>query len=433
MRVWIKRIALGVVLLILIAFAMVGVLTVTRGTPVEYVIAKDDPGGPPSTDTPLFEQTIQLNTGVAIQAGNAVQVLQNGDGTYPLLWRDIRSCGSTVTVQMYFAKPGIVADSLAAVLSACAKRKVRVLLLLDSFGSQSLTKEWVLRLQRDGVEVQWLRRLRWYALHTAPERSHARVVVVDGRVGYTGGFGLADYWLGGGHAVGEWRETNVRFEGPAVAQLQAAFAVAWAEASGELLTGERFYPPVAFDTMGTVHAGLFHAVPSTGSTPAERFLALTIAGARRTLYITNAYFVPDDDFRNMLTRAAKRGVDVRVLTTGEKTDVQTTWMAGRWRYPELLRAGVRLYEYQPTNMHAKTISVDGVWGSVGSMNFDNRSLAFNNETTLLVLDRRVVTGMDSMFVNDLKSSHEVTLAEVDRWPWWQRARSAVSDMLERVL
>jgi cardiolipin synthase len=135
----------------------------------------------------------------------------------------------------------------------------------------------------------------------------------------------------------------------------------------------------------------------------------------------------------MLTRAAKRGVDVRVLTTGEKTDVQTTWMAGRWRYPELLRAGVRLYEYQPTNMHAKTISVDGVWGSVGSMNFDNRSLAFNNETTLLVLDRRVVTGMDSMFVNDLKSSHEVTLAEVDRWPWWQRARSAVSDMLERVL
>jgi cardiolipin synthase len=432
-KVWLKRIALLAVGLVVLAFAMVGALTVTRGTPVEYVIAKGDPRGPPGTETTLFERTIELNTGMSIEAGNVVQVLQNGDATYPALWRDIKSCKSTVTVQMYFSKPGVVADSMGDALRTCAQRKVRVLLLLDGFGSQDLQKTWVEGLRRAGVEVAKLRQLRWYSLHTATERSHARVVVVDGRVGYTGGFGLADYWLGGGTAPDEWRETNVRFEGPAVAQLQAAFAVAWAEATGELLTGETFYPPIAFDTVGTVHAGLFHAVPSTGSTPAERFLALTIAGARRTLYITNAYFVPDDDFRGLLERAAKRGVDVRVLTTGRRTDVQTTLWAGRWRYPELLRAGVRIYEYQPANMHAKTISVDGIWGSVGSMNFDNRSLAFNNETTLLILDRRVVSGMDSMFVNDLRSSPEVTLAQVERWPWWQRARSALSDMLERVL
>jgi cardiolipin synthase len=428
-----KRIALGVIVLAILLFALIGVLTMTRGTPVEYVIAKGDPRGPPSIDDPLFERTIELNTGVHIEPGNGVQVLQNGDGTYPLLWRDIRSCQHTVTVQMYFSKPGKVADSLASVLGDCARRGARVLLLLDGFGSQSLSKQWREGLRHAGVEVALLRKLRWYTLHMVNERSHARVVVVDGRVGYTGGFGLADYWLGGGHKPDEWRETNVRFEGPAVAQLQAAFAVAWAEATGELLTGDAFYPPVAFDTAGSVHAALFHAVPTTGSTPAERFYALTIAGARRSLYISNAYFVPDDDFRRLLEHAAKRGVDVRVLTTGPNTDVHTTLWAGQYRYAELLKAGVRIYEYQPANMHAKTLSADGVWGSVGSMNFDNRSLAFNNETTLLIFDRRIVTGMDSMFVNDLKSAHEVTLAEVEHWSVWRRMRSAMSDMLERVL
>lgn len=433
MKTWIKRIATVVVVAIVLLFAVIGVLSVTRGTPVERVLAKGDPTGAPTPDDSLFGRTIELNTGADLEPGNAVQVLQNGDGTYPRLWADIRSCRRTVTVQMYFAKPGAVADTMSAVLRACARRGVRVLLLLDGFGAQSLSDEWRDSLRAAKVEVAELRKLRWYSLHTAAERSHARVVVVDGRVGYTGGFGLADYWLGNGRKPDEWRETNVRFEGPAVAALQAAFGAAWAEAKGELLTGDTFYPPIAFDTNGTVRAALFHAVPSTGSTPAERFLALTIAGARRTLYITNAYFVPDDDFRNLLTRAARRGVDVRVLTTGPQTDVTTTLWAGRWRYAELLQAGVRVYEYQPANMHAKTITTDGVWGSVGSMNFDNRSLAFNNETTLLVLDRRIVSGMDSMFLADLPLAHEMTLDEVRRWPWWQRARAAASNTLSRLL
>jgi cardiolipin synthase len=301
------------------------------------------------------------------------------------------------------------------------------------------------------------------------------VVVVDGRVGYTGGFGLADYWLGAGRKPEEWRETNVRFEGPAVAQLQAAFATTWAEATGELLTGGAFYPDAAFDPVtadsvspvgvrylpkrtgpgsgaaaldpppddaptvaraaaaGTARAGLFHAVPSQGSTPAERLYALTIAGARRRLYITNAYFVPDDDFRRMLVAAARRGVDVRVLTTGPLTDVHTTRAAGRFRYQELVDGGVRIYEYQPSNMHAKTISVDGVWGSVGSMNFDNRSLAFNDETTLLVLDPTVVGGMERMFLDDLRFSHEITRAELARRRWWEKARDGAAAMLQRVL
>jgi cardiolipin synthase len=224
------------------ALALIGLLSATRGTPVEYVMARGDPRGPPAPGELLFTRTLELYTGVTLHAGNRVQVLENGDGTYPLLWRDLRSCRQTVTVQMYFAKPGAVADTMAAILGDCARRGVRVLLLLDGFGAQTLQRQWAEGVRRSGVEVAWLRQMRWYALHEVFERSHARVVVVDGRVGYTGGFGLADYWLGAGRKPDEWRETNVRFEGPAVAQLQEAFATTWAEATGELLTGVAVYP-----------------------------------------------------------------------------------------------------------------------------------------------------------------------------------------------
>jgi cardiolipin synthase len=432
-RTVVKRLAFIALMTALVLLALIGVLTVTRGTPVEYVIARGDPAGPPAVGDSLFQRIIALNIGTDVEPGNRVQVLYNGHGTYPLLWRDLRSCRQTVTVQMYFAKPGAVADTMAEVLRECARRKVRVLVLLDAFGAQSLANEWVKPLRAAGVEVAFLRQLRWYSLHKAAERSHSRVVVVDGHVGYTGGFGLADYWLGGGLKPDEWRETNIRFEGPAVSQLQAAFATTWAEATGELLTGRAFYPPVSFAREGTVRAGLFHAMPTSGSTPAERYLALTIAGAKRRLYIANAYFVPDDDFRRLLMQAAKRGVDVRVLTTGPETDVQSVWWAGRWRYEELLRGGVRIWEYQPANMHAKTLSADGVWGTVGSMNFDNRSLAFNDETTLLLLDSGVVGAMDAAFLADLTHAREITAEEMHERPLWQHVRDALAATMQRLL
>jgi cardiolipin synthase len=310
---------------------------------------------------------------------------------------------------------------------------VRVLLLLDAFGSQDLAGDWSDNLKRAGVEVAWLRSLHWYTLHRAATRSHVRVVVVDGRVGYTGGFGLADYWLGSGHAENEWRESNARFEGPTVAQLQATFASGWAEATGELITGDVFFPPEAFAEVGPVRAALLHSVPTAGSTSAERFLALSISGARRTLYISNSYFVPDDDFRDLLVRAAKRGVDVRVLTAGDKSDVKTTLYAGRARYPELIKGGVRVYEYQPAMMHAKTFVVDGVWSTVGSLNFDNRSLVFNNESNIVALDERVGATLDSLFMDDLRYSKEIKLDEFSRRSWVEQLLEWGANTLQRVL
>jgi cardiolipin synthase A/B len=252
-------------------------------------------------------------------------------------------------------------------------------------------------------------------------------------VAYTGGFGLADYGLGDGQTEDQWRDSNARFEGPAVAQLQATFASGWAEATGELITGDVFFPPASFAEVGTVSAGVLHSVPTIGSTPAERFLALSISAARRTLYISNSYFVPDDDFRSLLIRAAKRGVDVRVLTAGDKSDVKTTVYAGRARYPELLKGGVRIYEYQPTMMHAKTFVVDGLWSSVGSLNFDNRSLVFNNESNIAALDETVGANLDSLFMSDLRHSKEIKLPEFEQRSWAEKMLEWGANAFQRVL
>jgi cardiolipin synthase len=426
-----KRLSVVLVVLVILAFALIGVLTVTRGSPVRQVLAVGDDQLPSVRDS-LFARTLELFAGMQLEPGNKLEVLANG-ATYPRLWADIRSARQTLTVQMYFSKPGAVADSMARYLADRARAKVRVLLLLDAFGSQGLRGAWVDNLKKAGVEVAWLRPLRWYTLHKAAQRSHVRAVVVDGRVGYTGGFGLADYWLGNGRSEDQWRESNARFEGPSVAQLQATFASGWAEATGELITGDVFFPPASFVEPGAVAAGVLHSVPTIGSTPAERFLALSITGARRSLYISNSYFVPDDDFRELLVRAAKRGVDVRVLTAGERSDVKTTLYAGRARYPELLKGGVRVYEYQPTMMHAKTFVVDGVWSTVGSLNFDNRSLVFNNESNIVALNEQVGATLDSLFMSDLEYSKEIKLAEFERRSWTEKLLEWGANALQRVL
>ena len=428
-----KPLAKTIGIILVAILSLIGLLSLTRGTPLRRVIYGARAKAPQVSDS-SFRDLMTLFSGVQLEPGNAVEQFLNGDGTYPRLWADLRSAQRTITVQMYFSQPGAVADTMAAVLSERARSGVRVLLLLDAFGSQTLKKSWADNLVKAGVELAILRKLKWYSIHNAADRSHVRVVTVDGRVGYTGGFGLADYWLGNGHTKDQWRESNVRFEGPAVMELQAAFAAAWVESTGELLVDEKFFPRRTFHTpVGATTAGLMFTSNTTGSTAAERFLALTIAGAARTLYVANSYFVPDDDFRDLLIAAVVRGVDVRVLTVSKESDVLTTWYAGRARYESLLRGGVRIYEYQPTMMHAKTIVADGIWGSIGSMNFDNRSLAFNNESNLVVWDRAFGALMDSTYFDDLRYSREIKLQEFKRRPMAARLVELGASVLSRLL
>ncbi len=428
-----KYAALTILVVLAIVMILIGMLSVTRDQTVQQVIAEGDQEGPPAVTDSLFARSLELFTGTHLEPGNTVELLNNGDQTYPRLWADIASAQRTLTVQMYYSQPGAVADTMSKYMIDRVKAKVRVLLLMDAFGSQPLKGEWVDNLRKNGVEVAWLRPLKWYTLHKAAQRSHVRVVVVDGRIGYTGGFGLADYWLGDGRHDGQWRESNVRFSGPSVAALQAAFAAGWAETTGELITGDMFFPHVTFHEPGNVVAGLMHAVPSIGSTIAERFLALSIAGARKKIYIANSYFVPGESFMQLLLKAAKRGADVRVLTVGDKTDIKSTLYAGRSYYEKLLEGGVRIYEYKPTMMHSKTILIDDVWSAVGSMNFDNRSFTFNNESMLVVLDKDVAVQMDSTFMEDLKYSDEIKLDTFRKRPLKGRIFEWGAQKLRRVL
>jgi cardiolipin synthase len=425
----------ALITLLLSALALIGLRYLTRGTPVAAVSGADGNRGLPKTDDEFFCRTIELLTHADLALGNDATLCLNGEGTYDRLFQDLDCARETITLQLYYCQPGKLADRFAEVLRAKAKAGVRVLFLLDAFGSAKLEPEYLESLGSSGVEVAKFRPVRWYALEKAYARSHIRVVVIDGRVAYTGGFGMDDKWLGDGQHEGQWRETNVRFTGPAVLQLQATFAAGWAEATGELLTGAQLFPPSGDDTDDprSMRAAVIHTAPTIGSTAAERLLALSIVAARRSLYITNSYFVPDDDFTRLLGEAAQRGVDVRILTPGRRNDVKSVWYAGRARYEELLTQGVRIFWYQPAMMHAKTFVVDGCWSSVGTMNFDNRSLAFNDESNLLVLDDRFGSALREVFLDDLARATEVTLEAFRRRPFHERVLEWGASRLARTL
>ena len=423
----------GIAGFFVLILAIIGLRYITRGTPVAQVSGVDRNNELPQTDNELFQNSIELLTGTSLSCGNHAELCLNGDGTYDRLFEDIAAAQDTLTLQMYYCQPGRVADRFGDAMRERARAGVRVMFLLDAFGSAKLTEEYLDSLKQAGVEVAKFRPVNWFALEKAYARSHIRVVVIDGRIGYTGGFGMDDKWLGNGRSKEEWRDTNVRFTGPAVNQLQATFATGWAEATGELLTGDVLFPPPPDESHERMKATLLHTAPTIGSTAAERLLALSIAAARHTLYITNSYFVPDDDFVRLLRQAAGRGVDVRILSPGAMNDVKSTWYAGRAQYERLLEGGVRIYWYQPAMMHAKSFVVDGCWSSIGTMNFDNRSLAFNDESNLLVLDDEFGATVRDTFLDDLTRSKEVTLQEFRRRPRKERVYEWVASRVARML
>ena len=423
----VSRWALRVVVL---GLALIGFLHVTRGTAVRHVRGVAADGAAISVREPEFPLMATMATGAWLAAGNRVEVMQNGDGTFPRLWEDLRAAKRSITLQLYYGAPGRMADTLREILRERAQAGVRVLVLYDAFGTVDLPADHREALRAAGIVVEPFRPLRLSTLHLAQNRSHVRGIVIDGRVGWTGGFGIDDKWLGDGRSNGSWRETNVRFEGPAVRQLQAAFAAAWVEATGVMFTGRA---TVETQPDAASAAGLLYTAPTLGSTAAERFFALSIAAARKTLYITNSYFAPDRNFVELLAAAAQRGVDVRILTAGSRTDVNIVRLAGRAWYETLLGSGVRIYEWQPTTLHAKTFVVDGEWSTVGSMNFDNRSMALNDEATLMVLDQKVGDEMNQIFLDDLLQAQEITLGVFRGRSWLQRVAERGANWLTRLL
>ena len=426
-------VGIALVAVVLTVIVLIGVLDVVRGTPVHDVLADESHKDCPAIDDPSFAEVMQLLTSTPMKRGHEVEIFINGDQTYSRLWADLRAAKSSITLQLYYCNKGRMADELKEILLERARAGVQIHFLYDSFGT-SLKKEYFESLIAAGVHCEKFRPFSWRAMQKVQHRAHIRVIVVDGKVGYTGGFGIDDKWYGNGRTKDQWRDSNVRFTGPAVRQLQATFIVCWAETTGHLLTGDLFFPDAGRESSdGGALAGLLHASPTIGSTPAERLFALSMAAARQRLYLTNSYFVPDRAFRNLLCAAAKRGVDVRILTVSKATDVKSTWYAGRARYEDLLSAGVRIYEYQPVMMHAKTIVVDGQWSSCGSMNADNRSMSFNEESNLVVFDRDVAGRLEKIFLDDLDYSLEIVLPQFRTRGFLERVSEHACHLVWRVL
>ncbi len=392
-------------------FAVVALTFFTRGTPVERLRVLEHDGDWLPVAESRFCQTFATLTDTTIHAHNRIDLLPNGDGVYPRLWEALESAQDLITWHVFWFKPGRLADRLADVLVDRARAGVTVLFLYDYVGSMGIPEEYYQRLREAGVEVQAFRKPHWKRLYKFQQRMHVRAVVIDGRVGFTGGFAIADEWDGDGRHPDQWRDTSVRVEGPIVRQLQTAFASNWAEACGELIVGKRVFPPDG-DPPGNTTAGLLFDAPSLGSTNAERFFILSIGGATERLYITNPYFVPNQHFRTALIEAVRRGVDVRVLTPGTNNDRMSTYHAGRAAYEELIEGGVRIYHYRPTMVHAKTLVADGVWSAVGTINFDNRSMVLNDEVAVVMHDRSCGEALEALFLEDLEYADEVSLEEV---------------------
>jgi cardiolipin synthase len=360
----------------------------------------------------MFVRSLHGAAGEPLSRGNGVALFQNGDEIFPAMLEAIHGSRSTIHFATYVYWAGAVPRTFAAALAAAARRGVMVRVVLDSEGTAPMPHELVKQMRAAGCHVALFRRMRWFDWMKYNHRSHRRLLIVDGTVGFTGGVGIADEWSGHAESPAHWRDTHVRLTGPVVASLQGAFTDNWNQCTEELLLDARDYPPL--EPTGDVAVCAIVSTPANGASEAQRVMAACIAGATRTLHVSNAYFVPTRSFVDALCAASRRGVDVRVLVPGPYHDQKLVQRASRHCWRRLLEAGVRIHEYQPTMMHAKTLLADGELLIVGSINFDPRSFALNAEFGVVIVDRRIAAEAERVFVADLSRSSAVQLDAVVR-------------------
>lgn len=375
-----------------------------------------------------FLDTAAGLTGVAFVPGNRVEVLENGDTFYPAMLEAIAQAQVSVTMEQYIIWAGAMADQFAEALAERARSGVCVKVLLDAVGSSPIGERAMAVMKAAGCEIAWYNRIHWYTLERFNNRTHRKSLVVDGCVGFTGGAGIADHWRGTAAGRDEWRDTQVRLDGPAAAGLQTGFATNWLRTTGEVLQGEAYFPHVPAE--GSCEVQVINSSPGAGASGAQLAYYLAIVSARRRIDIANPYFVPDEVAVDALVEATARGVQVRVLVTGIHND---NWLARHNSvrlYGALLQGGVKLYEYTPRMLHQKVMIVDACWCSVGTCNFDNRSFAHNEETTVCLCDDALVAVLASAFDDDLASSREVRLEDWQRRGLLTRAQEMVASILQ---
>jgi cardiolipin synthase A/B len=357
--------------------------------------------------SPEFIETMAGAAGVPFVPGNALTVLNNGDRFYPAMLRDIELAEHSIVIEAYIYWAGEIGLTFAKALAAAAARGVRVKILLDAIGSASIGSEILAVLEQGGCHLAWYNPIRVTRLRRINNRTHRKSLVLDGRVGYTGGAGIADHWTGDAQDAEHWRDLQIRVEGPAVRPLQSGFAHNWLECTGELVTGPDFYPQP--EAAGSLSVQTIMSSPETGASAARVMYFLAISAARRTIDIANPYFVPDHVAIDLFRDAVARGVRVRVMVAGSSNDTRVTRLNSRRLYGALLEAGVQVLEYNRTMMHHKVMVVDGVWVTIGTANFDNRSFSHNEESNVCVCDQPLAAELTATFEQDAAVCEVVTL------------------------
>jgi cardiolipin synthase len=376
---------------------------------IEQTIARLYP-----TPDPQFTRAMGVLLGPPILDGNRFDVLVNGDEIFPAMLAAIRGARETISFESYIYWSGDVGKAFADALGERARAGVKVHLLLDWLGSSKLDANQLAQMEKAGVEVRRFHAPRWYQLARFNNRTHRKLLIVDGRVGFTGGVGIADEWSGNAQDPAHWRDTHFRAEGPVVAQMQAVFMDNWIKVTGKVLHGAEYFPAIA--SAGPSRGQMFSSSPEGGGESMHLMYLLAITAATRSIDLSSAYFVPDALTMKTLVEAARRGVKIRIITPGEHMDAETVRRASRAGWGDLLRAGVAIHEFQPTMFHCKVLVVDGLWVSVGSTNFDTRSFALNDEANLNVADADFAGRQLGIFEADLARSKVVTLEQWESRP-----------------
>jgi len=383
------------------------------------------------TGSPDYYRALGVLLGPPVVGGNRVEALQNGDEIFPSMLAAIRGARHTINFESYIYWSGDIGRSFADALAERAKAGVQVRVLLDWLGSQKIDDKLLREMRDAGVEIFLFHPLAWYDLARVNNRTHRKLLIVDGRIGFTGGVGVADKWQGHGQDADHWRDSHYRAEGPVVAQMQATFIDNWTKVSGKVLHGPDYLPDVA--PLADTRAQMFSSSPDGGAESMQLMYLLVIAAATRSIDLASAYFVPDDLTSDALVAAMKRGVRLRVVLPGPIIDTDLVRRASRSTWGPLLEAGAEIYEYQPTMYHCKVMIVDGLLVSVGSTNFDPRSFRLNDEANLNVYDRAFAARQEKVFEQDIARSRRVTLADWQNRPWHEKLMERAAGLLHTQL
>ncbi len=372
-----------------------------------------------ATDDPEFRRELGLLLGPPIVDGNRITHLENGVKIFPAMLTAVRAAKRSITFETYIYWSGDVGRQFADALIERSLAGVPVYVLVDWVGSQKMEEELVDRMEQAGVKIERYHPLHWYHLTRMNNRTHRKVLVVDGKVGFTGGVGIADLWAGDAQDPEHWRDSHYRIEGPAVAQMQAAFMDNWIKTTGELLRGEEYFPHLS--AVGETLGQVFTSSPSGGADSMLLMYLMAISSSTKTIDLSAAYFVPDELTLTALKDAMGRGVRVRIIVPGKHIDSEVVRKASRANWGGLLAAGAAIHEYQPTMFHCKMLVVDGLLVSVGSTNFDMRSFRLNDEANLNIYDAQFAKEVTAVFEQDLLRTQKITLAMWLNRPWHEKA------------